>query len=49
LDLSKWFSIFTEIDPPIEQAKDKSRTQVIKFEAQLNLAKKALISVLKSW
>ena len=50
LDLSKWFSIFTEIDPPIEQNKnDKNRPTNNKFEANLQLAKKAIITVLKSW
>ncbi|CAD8139168.1 unnamed protein product [Paramecium pentaurelia] len=50
LDLSKWFSIFTEIDPPIDQAKnDKNRVVINKFESNLQLAKKAIITVLKSW
>lgn len=50
LDLSKWFSIFTEIDPPIDQPRnDRNRTTHNKFEANLMLAKKAIITVLKSW
>jgi hypothetical protein len=34
LDLSKWFSIFTEIDPPLETVKgDKGKVVHNKFES----------------
>ena len=51
LDFAKIFSIFTDVDLPIDAAKDKSKnnTPFLKFEAQLNLAKKAIIVILKSW
>ena len=48
LDLPKLFSIFTDVDLPVD-SKDKGKNNAMKFEAQLNLAKKAMITILKSW
>jgi rapamycin-insensitive companion of mTOR len=50
LDIPRLFSDFSDIDNPIENAKDKNKgIDPQHFEKRLVLAKKALITLLKSW
>lgn len=48
LDFTKIFSLFTDIDYPIE-SRDKKDNSTVKFENQLEMAKKAIMIMLKSW
>jgi len=48
LDFTKIFSLFTDIDYPIE-SRDKKDNNTVKFENQLEMAKKAIMIMLKSW
>lgn len=49
LNLSRIFSLFTDIDLPTDNPKDKQKFDMQKFENELKLAKKAIITMLKSW
>ncbi|KRX02551.1 Armadillo-type fold [Pseudocohnilembus persalinus] len=52
LDIPSLFAIFTEIDFPADAENKHPRQQKFdwaKFEQQLTLAKKAIITILKSW
>ena len=48
LDFTKIFSLFTDIDYPVE-TKDGKKDHLVKFENQLEMAKKAIMIMLKSW
>ena len=48
LDLTRIFSLFTDIDFP-SVAKDGKKDHLILFENQIELAKKAIIIIMKSW
>ncbi|EGR34185.1 hypothetical protein IMG5_021000 [Ichthyophthirius multifiliis] len=54
LDFPKLFGVFTDIDAPSKsapktQSQEDNRREMEQFEKTLNLAKKALITMLKTW
>ena len=48
LDLTRIFSLFTDVDYPVE-SRDGKKDHLVRFENQLEIAKKAIVMMLKSW
>lgn len=43
------YSFFLDVDSPLDTKQENTKNKQIKFEGELHLAKKAMITIMKSW